>query len=101
VLRVVATTEEGGVGTGGILFAVTEPRTLGAIALVLVAAAAISVVVHRWLSPHRDALAFSFLAACAFVGLLSWLGVEAASAIVWVMIGVLVVVWIGTAVLNS
>jgi hypothetical protein len=79
----------------------TDPKTLGAMALVLVAAAVIGVGVHRWLSPNRYATTLGFLAASGFVGLLAYLGVPAAGYIVAAMLVVLAIVWALAAFANS
>ena len=71
----------------------SDPKVMGAIALVLVAAAIVGVGVHKWLAPSPYAKTWSILAASAFVGLLAYLGVPAAGYIVMVMVVVMAIVW--------
>lgn len=71
----------------------SDPKVMGAIGLVLVAAAVIGVGVHRWLSPSRYATTLAFLASSAFVGMLAYAGVPAAGYIVTAMVVVMLIVW--------
>lgn len=79
----------------------TDPQTLGAIALVLVSAAAVWYAVFRFLKGRPGAPTLAFLIACAFVAGLAYLGVPAAGWIVVVMIVILAIVWGAMALLNG
>ena len=79
----------------------TDPQTLGAIALVLVAAAAVWYAVFRFLKGRPGAPTLAFLIACAFVAGLAYLGVPAAGWIVVAMIVILAIVWGAMALLNG
>ncbi len=79
----------------------SDPKVMGAIALVLVAAAAIGVGVHKWLAPNAYATTLAFLAACGFVGILAYAGVPAAGYIVTAMVIVMLIVWALTMFANS
>ncbi len=71
-----------------------DPTMIGAIGLVMAAAAVVGVTVYRWLGTHRDALAFAMIAAFGFTATLAYSGVAAAGAIIWVMLIGLVLAWI-------
>ena len=71
----------------------SDPKVMGAIALVLVAAAVIGVGVHRWLAPNPYATTLAFIAASGFVGVLAYAGVPAAGYIVMMMVVAMLIVW--------
>jgi hypothetical protein len=78
-----------------------DPALLGAIGLVLAAAGLVGFGVARWLAGYRGANTLGMLAAFAFTAALAYAGVEAAAAIMWVMLVGLFLVWIVTMFANG
>ena len=65
----------------------SNPRDLGAVVLILVAAAFLGVAVSRFVGRDRGPTFFGVSAALALVAGLAYLGVEAAGYALWVLIG--------------
>lgn len=66
----------------------TEPRELGAVVMILVAAAFAGVAVSRYVGRDRGPTFFGVSAALALVAGLAFAGVEAAGFALWVMLAI-------------
>jgi hypothetical protein len=70
-------------GSHGNTQAAMTPEQMGIIGLVLAGAGLVGVLVYRWLAPTPGAAAFGIVASTAVIAVLSYLGVVAASVVLW------------------
>jgi hypothetical protein len=78
-----------------------DPAMVGAIGLVIAAAALVGYLVARALAGYPGSSTFGMLAAFAFTAALAYAGVQAAAMIMWVMLVGLLLVWVATLLMNS
>jgi hypothetical protein len=88
------------VAQGDLQSLLQDPKLIGAIGLVVAAAAFVGIMTSRWLSPRAYAREFGMLAAFAFTAALAYAGVGPAGIIMYVMAGVLILIWIASSLLD-